>query len=257
MANTVHINREKLKQLREQRDLSQEGLEQACRQTQGCSISMTTIKRAELGRRISRRSATKLANFFSLTLNELILEPTNKLLNNPAPDTTSSIMLWFHSSHTHLLHKISERALCFEPYMFQRTNDIITVAFPYQPHSLCALVLQSSLLKLCESCTNYRALVTLEKLSQPIPYQWQMSEQQYLRLSEITDKVPHNTIVVSPDIYKQSHSILNYQSCASISDYQELLQKKAPLSTQRELSMLRDNAIRFAEVYGNDTELIL
>ena len=66
MANTVHIDSKKLKLLREQNTLSQEGLEQACRQTQGCSISMATIKRAELGHPISRRSATKLAHYFPL-----------------------------------------------------------------------------------------------------------------------------------------------------------------------------------------------
>lgn len=258
MANTVHIDSKKLKLLREQNILSQEGLEQACRQTQGCSISMATIKRAELGHPISRRSATKLANYFSLTLNELIIEPSGEALPPPvaSPNTTESIILCFHSTHTHQLGKIAERALYFEPYMLQRANNTITVAFPYQPHSLCALILQSTLLKLCKSYTGYRALLSLETLTQPTLYQWQISEPQYQRLADIADKVPENVIVVSQDIYKQSYSILSYQSCASVNNYQELLQRKEPIFSYGESTAIKNNSAHLTELYGNDSELI-
>lgn len=261
MANTVHINSEKLKQLREQRVLSQEGLEQACRQTQGCSISMATIKRAELGRPISRRSATRLANFFSIPLAELIASTSSQPSDSvpTASQSKKSIVLWFHTSHAQLLRTVTEKALHYEPYMFQRVGENIIVAFPYHPHSLCALIIQTTLLKLCHSFSNYRALLTLETLSQTTPCQWQMATQQLQKLGKTANQLPNRAIAVSQDLHQQSYNILHYQSCSPINGYQVLLQgqETVPDTSLNELAILQNNAFRFAQLYGSDTELIL
>lgn len=63
--------REKLKQLRQQKGLSQERLAEQCA-ARGYRISLPSIKRAETRRHVLYRTATELAGFFDVELGYLL-----------------------------------------------------------------------------------------------------------------------------------------------------------------------------------------
>ena len=62
----------KLKALRRAKGLSQEALTQACVR-QSLSISIASIKRAEVGRAVNYRTARQIAIFHDVDLNDLCL----------------------------------------------------------------------------------------------------------------------------------------------------------------------------------------
>ncbi len=72
----IALNATLLKEQRKKFGLSQEKLAEACLK-QGLSVSVSSIKRAELGMNVLYRTATQLAAFYSISL--------DKLLANTAP----------------------------------------------------------------------------------------------------------------------------------------------------------------------------
>ncbi len=71
MSRYIKMNQLKIKQLRQERGLSQERASWECL-NQGLRISEATIKRAEAGRKIMYRTAYDFAQFFQKPLMELI-----------------------------------------------------------------------------------------------------------------------------------------------------------------------------------------
>ncbi|SHO54994.1 helix-turn-helix transcriptional regulator [Vibrio quintilis] len=196
MAHTVLIDSNKLKRLREQRVLSQEGLEQACRETKGCSVSIATIKRAERGRTLSQRTAARLAHFFSVPVDDLIIHETSRTGDLPTDETRKSIVLWFQASAKPLLTKVAQKASRFEPYMYQRTEKTLILAFPCSCPEARLFQLQRTLKQICQPSEEHRALITTGMLVKSSPLQWRMTAQCVEHLTRLTGNIPDGTIAV-------------------------------------------------------------
>lgn len=73
MESKVLLNIAECKRLRRRQGLSQEALAEACKQRR-LHISIATIKRAEIGRLVSCRTAMALASFFGVSLDDVLLQ---------------------------------------------------------------------------------------------------------------------------------------------------------------------------------------
>ncbi|CAM3907277.1 helix-turn-helix protein [Vibrio aerogenes CECT 7868] len=199
MAHTVLIDSNKLRRLREQHVLSQEGLEQACREIKGCSVSIATIKRAERGRTLSQRTVARLAHFFSVSIDELIVHESARPAERPVLpecDPQKSIVLWFQAAAKPLLSQVAEKASQFEPYMYQRTEKTLILAFPCSCPEAKLFKLQQTLKQVCQPSQKHRALITTGMLVQSHPFQWRMTSQCVEQITRLTRDIPDGTITV-------------------------------------------------------------
>ena len=82
----ISLNVEVLKTQRKQRGLSQEKVAEACLK-QSLLISVSSIKRAELGMNVLYRTATQLAKFYGISVELLLIDhaPATSPTLIPAP----------------------------------------------------------------------------------------------------------------------------------------------------------------------------
>lgn len=215
MSHSVQINYNKLKQLREEQVLSQEGLEHACRQVNGCSVSIASIKRAESGKRISRSTAARLARFFAIPIEELIISdpmPPEKTSNR---NRSTSIVLWLHSPIKQLLNKAAEKASAFSPYMLQRVGDTLIVAIPFSYLESGALLSPYTLLKTCYQFSHYKVLLSIETLEQQSPFQWSLEPNNMTELSSTANTLPDKSIAVANALYNRDSMGLHHHTSPS------------------------------------------
>ncbi len=234
MAGTVLINGMKLKQLREQHALSQEGLEYACSQKKGCSVSIATIKRAELGTPLSRRTVARLANFFTVPIDELITAESVKVAEIPAFTTekTESLVLWLRAASKDMLIEIVQQTAKLEPLFTQCLGNTLLIALPcILKEKKLYLALQNILLKLSlYSNSRFSALIAVQALTKSSNDQWILDDHRINALSELAIQVQSTSIVVSDVLCEASMRYFLYQDDESISGFKTLVQHCEPLS---------------------------
>lgn len=234
MAGTMLINGMKLKQLRDQHALSQEGLEYACSQIKGCSVSIATIKRAELGTPLSRRTVARLAKFFAVPIEELLANDSEKVAAMPAftVEKTESIILWLRAGSKDILIEIEKQTGKFKPLFTQRLGNTLVIALPCQfKEKKLYLALQNILLALSlDSNSQFSALITIKALTKSSNNQWRLGDHHINMLSELAIQIQSSSIVVSDLLCEASKRYFLYQNAEQISGYQTLVQHSEPLS---------------------------
>ena len=234
MAGTVQINEMKLKQLREQYALSQEGLEYACSQKKGCSVSVATIKRAELGTPLSRRTVARLAKFFDIPLEELITVESKKITKITAfnQDKSENIVLWLRSSSKEILIEVAEKAAKLAPLFTQRLGNTLVISLPLLLNEKkLYLALQNMILALSfDSNSQFSALFTIQALTKSSDNQWCLDDNHINVLSELAMQIQRSSIVVSDLLCEVSQRYFLYQDDGAITGYKTLVQQSDSLS---------------------------
>ncbi|WP_076586820.1 hypothetical protein [Vibrio ostreicida] len=247
MASSVLINGMKLKQLREQRALSQEGLEYACSQKKGCSVSIATIKRAELGTPLSRRTAARLANFFSVSIDELISTPINEHDAMPSfsEEKRQGVVVWLRCNTKGAVTEMANRISLLCPLFTQNFGNTLVAALPYQAQERkIYLSLQSALLDWSQFASTFTALVSVQPLSTLSEQQWCLDDHRLNILSELSLQIHRPSVLVSDSLIEVSSRYFSYQDIRHLSGYKVLLQRQQPffcttVAREHELSLFR------------------
>ncbi len=216
----LHLDAQKLKELRKKQGLSQERLAYACEKKR-LRVSIATIKRAELGKLVSLRTATELAQFYNLDISELLLK--NSVNTEVAPvlsqSTSTSIMpvLWLRlngdSQTVQDVVALLKRRGCISVEPLGNTVTAVFGRFDSdgQGHLLAQRVSLEvrHKLQLDNSLTFFAALHlgavqqgVESMLITPSVLQW---------FAEKSLSVPENTLIVSNEIFQVSHGHFNYQ----------------------------------------------
>jgi len=90
MNKSLSLNHDVLKLLRQEKGLSQEAMADLSI-SQGCALSLTTIKRAELGKPVSYRTALNFSRFHDTELVSLKLNQHSSYLSKPAPRASTAL----------------------------------------------------------------------------------------------------------------------------------------------------------------------
>ncbi|GAA4902476.1 hypothetical protein [Ferrimonas pelagia] len=108
-ATRLVINSSRLKQLRSNMGLSQEGLADACEQRL-IRVSIATIKRAETDRPVSNRTAHNLANFFNIDVADLLTNKASATVEKTPRKQKSKLYLLIaiHTSSDELMAQLSK-----------------------------------------------------------------------------------------------------------------------------------------------------
>lgn len=228
MTETVLIDGKKLKEFREKHAFSQEGLEQACSQKKGCSVSIATIKRAELGNSLSKRTVVRLAKFFSVPIEELL----NTTTVNPAEEKMPylkkvALALWVRADSKVIINELLDRISFLSPLVTERFGNTLVVALPcIDNEKKLYLALQQALLNLSHRVTPYfRAIISTQILSQQFDDLWRFNEADIHEMSELVLQVDRATILVSDSLVEASAQSFSYCDLVSTSGYKTLVNK--------------------------------
>ena len=229
MAGNVFIDGQKLKQLREQRALSQEGLEQACSQKKGCSVSIATIKRAEIGSALSRRTIARLANFFSVPVEELLLTSQTDANQILLPRINKECLaVWIRTGSKLILDDVLERFSHLEPMTLEHLGNTLVVILPcIDDDQKLYLSLQSDLIDLSRRSSQYfKAIVSTQTvIQQPDDNRWHLDESYIYRMSELAALPEKAAVVVSDTLAEASKPYFLYGELLSSNGYKALLNK--------------------------------
>lgn len=209
MASRLLLDSGKIKQLRKTLGLSQEKLAQLCEQKR-LRISIATIKRAELGKPVSVRTAKEFSEIFGIQLSELIKQEQSSnhdqfLLPN-APKYLP--LLWFRTNQWQLVESAYQLlsgggAIAIE----QLGNTLIAIFEPYGSHGkgiIQAQIVATKLKQMVESHPSqaqFYAALTIgpaTKAQERLmpgrePLQW---------FAQAAPNILANSIVVSDPLYK-------------------------------------------------------
>jgi len=245
MMSTVKINGKTLKQLREKYALSQEGLEYACSQRKNCSVSIATIKRAELGADLNIRTATRLAHFFDIPIGKLIILDTQQTMRKPNFNIikTEGIVLWLRATSKILLSDIMKHTDVFAPFFSQCIGNTLVICFPYQLNDKkIYLSLQNLLLHLSLTSEHqFHALIMIDTLQLSPNKQWTLNEQQMHLLTDIAQQIHPQSIIVCTMLYQASRQYFLYQNNALISGFHTLIKQHRTAAVE---TVGRDNEIQ-------------
>ena len=223
MAASIQIDSDKLRELREKASLSQEGLEEECRNRSGCSISLATIKRAESGKLISRRSAHRISKYFGVCVDDIVLKDSSNEASSNSCSRVECVALWLKSSHKSLIRDLVSKAFIFEPIMMHRLDNVVVIAFPHSwPSNLSVASLQTMLLTVCHSFPSYKALLTLASLTSENDSSWQVSVQQSIELKEKLFELSDSMIAISKELCCNGSEDLLYRPQSPVNGYRIL-----------------------------------
>ncbi|OAN17635.1 hypothetical protein A3K86_01560 [Photobacterium jeanii] len=237
MTATILIDGNKLKQLRDNLALSQEGLEYACSQKKGCSVSIATIKRAELGHPLSRRTAARLAKFFSIEIDEL-LKASEPSWDAPfevkavsSNEYCDAVVLWFRSADNQQISQLMEALKPFPLLLNQRIGNTVILALPFRfNEQLTSLPIQQLLLSLSERSHYYTGLVCLHRLARSAittsDDQWIIDEFQIQSISDLASQLTPQQLAISDSISCLSEVYFDYQPANNIDGFKLLSAQK-------------------------------
>lgn len=235
MSSTVIVDGQKLKKLREGQALSQEGLEFACSRKKGCSVSVATIKRAELGNPLSRRTVARLAQFFSVPIEELVLnnEPNMPQGLTFASDQQPCFVVWVNANPRSLCKQVQHVLFRFDPLLTQTTGNTLMCALPYVKGKKQYLTLLNSLYELLgyaqQQSGRLTVLVQMETLRRSEESKWLFQDSVFDGLTRNTDALPVGAISVTEPLFLLSQSRFSYQSNEQTPKFFQLLKpEEAP-----------------------------
>ncbi|WP_221796586.1 AAA family ATPase [Oceanobacter mangrovi] len=207
----IPLNVAVLKEQRKRIGLSQEKLAELC-QEQGFLVSVSSIKRAESGMNVLYRTATNLAEFYGIAIEQLLLTDDNGdvdaqthatlaslpfyerslltlVLESPEPAVFDQLATLLDGSHSHFGQQHQQLVLGWsvdnnDEYVFERISQ------------LCASLQQ----RFQDSVRMFVEATTLEHSSQPLPAN--NTEVSLLPVSErmqtILQRVPWGQIIACP-----------------------------------------------------------
>ncbi|WP_330961242.1 helix-turn-helix domain-containing protein [Photobacterium sp. 53610] len=228
MAETVLIDGKKLKELREKHALSQEGLEHACSQKKGCSVSIATIKRAELGSSLSKRTVARLAKFFSISIEELLNTTSLDAEAEKIPCLQKvALTLWVRAGSKMILNEILDRISYLSPLIAERFGNTLVVVLPcVHDEKKLYLALQQVLFNLSHRVTPYfRAIISTQILSQQFDDPWRLDEASIHEMSELALQLEEATILVSDSLVEASDQCFVYGDQALLAGYKTLVKR--------------------------------
>lgn len=228
MADTVLINGKRLKALREKHALSQEGLEHACSQKKGCSVSIATIKRAELGNKLSKRTVGRLATFFSVPIEELLSTTLadSEIEKEPCVEKMA-LALWVRADSKIIINEILDHISLLSPLITERFGNTLVAAVPciYDGKKLY-LTIQQILLNLSHRVTPYfRAIISTQGLSLQTDNIWYFNEAYIHEMSELALQLESATVLVSDELIEASLQCFSYADQAVVEGYKALLKR--------------------------------
>jgi tetratricopeptide (TPR) repeat protein/transcriptional regulator with XRE-family HTH domain len=230
MSSTVIVDGQKLRKLRESLALSQEGLEFACSRKKGCSVSVATIKRAELGNPLSRRTVARLAQFFSVPIDELLLctdprQPPEGFVFDH--DQQSCLLVWVNANPRTICRQIESVLLRFNPLFTQSTGNSLVCAVPYVKGKKQYLALLNSLYdiigKLNEQASQVRVSVQQGALHRSEEPQWLLEGSVFEGFDLNASRLPLGAISVSESLYRLSRSCFHFQALDQAPQFYQLL----------------------------------
>ncbi|QMV13923.1 XRE family transcriptional regulator [Vibrio spartinae] len=224
MADTIFIDGHKLRLLREKLALSQEGLEYACSQQKGCSVSIATIKRAELGKSLSKRTVARLAKFFSVPLEELI-KTTSLASEKENFKQRLALTLWVQIDSKIILNEIRIRIDQLSPLTTEHFGNTLVAALPcIDDEKKLYLTLQQFLLKLSHQATqHFTAIISTQLLSNQDEGHWHLDEAYIHEMSDFALQLDDATILVSDLLIEASAQYFSYCDQALIPGYKMLI----------------------------------
>lgn len=234
MSSTVIVDGQKLKKLRESHALSQEGLEFACSRKKGCSVSVATIKRAELGNPLSRRTVARLAQFFSVPIEELLLctdqdESTQGFVFDH--DQQSCLLVWVNANPRTICRQIESVLLRFNPLFTQSTGNSLVCALPYVKGKKQYLALLNSLHDIVDSQDQQSNQVTVsvqqETLFRSAEQQWLLHDAVFERFAYHASRLPVGAISVTESLFRLSQPCFHFQAIDQAPQFYQLLGPEA------------------------------
>lgn len=235
----LQLNAQRLKQFRKDKGLSQERLAYACEQKR-LRVSIATIKRAELGKLVSMRTATELAQFYGVELSELLPQKSSPRTVLPSPQSKASVMpvLWLRLNNNtqcslDVISLLKRRGCVW----YEQLGNTVTAVFGHfdsdrQGHVQAQSVVLEIIRQIqsdSQNTTHFFAALHLGEVVQevgnttisPDVLQW---------FAEISPFVKQDSLIVSNDIYSISQDCFSYSPADSLPHECWLLDKEKYLS---------------------------